>query len=30
MQGLIPMFGLIGIGIGVLGSAIAIHKHLKV
>lgn len=30
MQGLMPMFGLIGIGIGVLGSAIAIHKHLKV
>ncbi|MEG0319341.1 MAG: permease-like cell division protein FtsX, partial [Niameybacter sp.] len=30
MQGLLPMFALIGIGIGMLGSAIAIRKHLKV
>ncbi|MGL6174198.1 MAG: permease-like cell division protein FtsX [Cellulosilyticaceae bacterium] len=30
MTGLVPIFGALGIGIGVLGSAIAIHKHLKV
>lgn len=30
MTGLIPIFGVLGIGIGALGSAIAIRKHLKV
>lgn len=30
MAGLIPIFALLGIGIGALGSGIAIHKHLKV
>lgn len=30
MNGLIPIFAGLGIGIGVLGSAIAIHKHLRV
>ena len=30
MQGLIPIFMLIGIGIGMIGSIIAIRKHLKV
>ncbi|MEG1276854.1 MAG: permease-like cell division protein FtsX [Cellulosilyticaceae bacterium] len=30
MNGLVPIFALLGIGIGALGSAIAIHKHLKV
>lgn len=30
MSGLVPIFALLGIGIGALGSAIAIHKHLKV
>lgn len=30
MNSLVPIFGMLGIGIGALGSAIAIHKHLKV
>ena len=30
MQGLVPIFGAIGVGIGMIGSAIAIRKHLKV
>jgi cell division transport system permease protein len=30
MKDLIPIFGIIGVGIGVLGSCIAIRKHLKV
>ena len=30
MQTLLPIFMLLGIGIGVVGSAIAIRKHLKV
>ncbi|MGL4363343.1 MAG: permease-like cell division protein FtsX [Cellulosilyticaceae bacterium] len=30
MNGLIPIFCGLGIGIGVVGSAIAIHRHLKV
>lgn len=30
MQNLVPMFILISVGIGVLGSVIAIRKHLKV
>lgn len=30
MHGLIPIFIALGVGIGALGSAIAIHKHLKV
>lgn len=30
MQGLIPIFVVIGVGIGMVGSAIAIRKHLKV
>ena len=30
MQTLIPIFAVLGIGIGMVGSAIAIRKHLKV
>lgn len=30
MQGIVPIFIALGVGIGVVGSAIAIHKHLKV
>lgn len=30
MQGLVPIFIAIGVGIGMIGSAIAIRKHLKV
>lgn len=30
MMGIIPIFVVIGVGIGALGSGIAIHKHLKV
>lgn len=30
MQGLVPIFVAIGVGIGMIGSAIAIRKHLKV
>lgn len=30
MMGLVPIFIAIGVGIGAIGSGIAIHKHLKV
>lgn len=30
MEGLVPIFVCLGVGIGALGSVIAIHKHLKV
>jgi cell division transport system permease protein len=30
MRGLLPLYGVLGIGIGILGSLIAIRKHLKV